>query len=519
MVRLKIFLGIIFMAYGITANAAVYYVDQTAGSDGNNGTSPGTPWKNCPGMAAYTGGGRLAAGDTVYFDKGDVWSVSNGTQGILLVGGVTYDGETWGAGGTRAEMRAAGDQESGMVRFRDHATVATVFKGFVVDANHTVSTGVDINHAHYIVMSGATKRVQNCEVKNVSSRTSNGQYKYGIIASNHGGKDGYTENVEILNCVVHDISRDGICLYPGDENADCRIRNITVRGCESYNAGQDPEYGAGHGIVIKGYVVDAYVEYNYVHDNIGAGIFINGNERNHYPGIGISNAHIRYNIVNNNTMHGGIRIYDGSGGDPKDLKIYGNIVMNNTIKGGLSLDSAKGALSLLVYNNTFYNTFIHYRKYTATITTSEFRNNIVYYTGGTPLDASNGAITAHSNNLYYRGTGTLVTIGSTDYSSSNLGDYEITASGNDPSFKNAGNLPTGFTGTYGIDLAPNADGLSLQQRSEGVDSGISLGSPYNGSINSRNRPSGNGWDIGAYESDPGQAQDRVPNPPSNVRVL
>jgi hypothetical protein len=100
-----------------------------------------------------------------------------------------------------------------------------------------------------------------------------------------------------------------------------------------------------------------------------------------------------------------------------------------------------------------------------------------------------------------------------------LGDYEITASGNDPSFKNAGNLPTGFTGTYGIDLAPNADGLSLQQRSEGVDSGISLGSPYNGSINSRNRPSGNGWDIGAYESDPGQAQDRVPNPPSNVRVL
>src|SRR5207249_4813112 len=220
---------------------AVYYVDQTAGNDANSGTSPSAPWKNSPGMSAYTGSGQLRPGDTVYFDKADTWTVS-GVQGLYLVGGVTYIGDTWGGLGTRAIIRAASDLDSGVIRFRDHATIPTVFKGFNVDANGRVATGVDINHAHFTVMTGATKRVQNCEVHNVWSQVSLGQYKYGVIVSNHGGTGGYVENVEILDTVVHDVSRDAICLYPGDENADCRIKNITVRNSEAFNTGQDPGY-------------------------------------------------------------------------------------------------------------------------------------------------------------------------------------------------------------------------------------------------------------------------------------
>ena len=77
----------------------------------------------------------------------------------------------------------------------------------------------------------------------------------------------------------------GSVLYPGDDNANCRIKNITVRGCEVYNTGQDPDYGAGAGIIVKGYVQDAFIEYNYVHDTQGALIFVNGNENNHF-GVG-----------------------------------------------------------------------------------------------------------------------------------------------------------------------------------------------------------------------------------------
>lgn len=70
----------------------------------------------------------------------------------------------------------------------------------------------------------------------------------------------------------------------------------------------------------------------------------------------------------------------------------------------------------------------------------------------------------------------------------------------DPQFLNTGNLPTGFTGTYGSSLAPNNNGLSLQSNSPGINGGVAFGAPFNGSINSVVRPTSGAWDIGAYES-------------------
>jgi hypothetical protein len=494
--------------------AATYYVDQTAGNDANNGTSPVTAWKNCPGMVAYSGSGSLRAGDTVYFDSSDTWLVT-GTQGLYLTGGVTYIGNSWGTG-TKARIRANADLDAGVVRFRDHATMPTVFEGFEVDANGKVTNGVDINTAFWQLMNGATKRIKDCEIHHTWSRASLGQYRYGLIISNHGGTGGYAENVEVINCVVHDTSRDGLCLYPGDENADCRIKNILVRGCEVYNTGQDPDYGAGAGLLVKGYVVDAVLEYNYVHNTKGWLMFVNGNETHHY-GVGPTNIHIRYNIFNGSSAAGAILIYDGSSGsDPKDLKIYGNIVYNSTSTGGLWLDSGLGnTLNLLVYNNAFYNAPVVVNNNSATVSTFEFRNNIVHYTAGTPLVDSPRKITAHSNNLYYRGSGTLVSAGGTSYSSSTLASYEPTAYSANPLFKNTSSLPAGFGGTYGIDLTPNTDGLSLQSNSPALDNAAQLVSNFGGSINTVTRPAGSGWDIGAYEMN---AAVQIPAAPSNLTV-
>src|SRR5208282_2756009 len=192
-------------------------------------------------------------------------------------------------------IRASNGCDAGVVRFRDNPTYPTVFQGFEVDANHTVSTGIDINHAYYQLMNGATKRIQDCVVHNTWSLTSMNQYKYGIIASNHGGTAGYCENVEIINTIVHDTSRDGLCLYPGDESADCRIRNMTVQGCEVYNTGQDPTYGAGAGFLVKGYVVNATIDHCYAHNTMGAAIFVNGNQTYHY-GTGPTNINLSCNI-------------------------------------------------------------------------------------------------------------------------------------------------------------------------------------------------------------------------------
>ena len=191
---------------------------------------------------------------------------------------------------------------------------------------------------------------------------------------------------------------------------------------------------------------------------VAAGIFINGNETNHF-GFGPTNIHIRYNIVNVNTVHGSIRIYDGSSGkDPKDIKIYGNIVYNNTLNAGLLIDTDLGnSNTLRVYNNIFYNTSVSINNSAATFPVFEFRNNVIYYIGAIPLTDS-GRITAHSNNIYY-GSGTLVRSNGTNYTAGNLGSYEPTASAANPQFVNTANLPTGFAGTYGVRSCPEHDGI------------------------------------------------------------
>src|SRR4051812_5549409 len=81
-IRRRGFRDVIFLlaVAPVWAFGATYYVDQTGGNDTRNGTSSSTAWKNCPGMSAFAGSGTLAPGDTVYFDRADIWPV-NGAQG------------------------------------------------------------------------------------------------------------------------------------------------------------------------------------------------------------------------------------------------------------------------------------------------------------------------------------------------------------------------------------------------------------------------------------------------------
>jgi len=493
-------------------SAATYYVDQTAGNDNNVG-SQASPWQDAPGMTAYTGSGSLVAGDTVYFDKADTWLVSGG-QGLFLVGGVTYIGNVFGVSGTRAIIRASSSVDAGVVRFRDHATIPTVFEGFEVDANHTVSSGIDINHRFSSSMIGAVKRVVNNLVHGVSSDQNQGQFKYGIIASSFNGDR--TANVEIIDNTVWDISRDAICLYPGDNSATNLLSTVLVRGNTSFDTGQDTNYCCGAGLLIKGHVTDATVEYNYSHDTKGAAVFINSNETNHF-GVGIVNLHLRYNILTTaaSNVNGIIRVYDGSGGtDGKDLHIYGNLVFNNTTTGGLHIGTdAVGTETIRVYNNTFYNAPVTIATSAATFSTMEVRNNIFHFTAGVTLTDSEGNITAHSNNIYYRPSGTAVTSNGANYTAAGIiAGYEATGLGTDPLFVNVASVPTGFNGAYGSTLAPNTSGFTLQTGSPAFNSGVTLASPYTNSINSVVRPSSTAFERGAYELTAG------PGPPTNVGV-
>jgi hypothetical protein len=491
MITYKALLAALTLTYGLTANSATYYIDQTSGNDKNSGTSTSSPWKNSPGMVTYTGSGQLKAGDTVYFDKDDIWIVTGSPQGLFLVGGVSYIGDEWeansGSTGYRAKIRAGNDfNDNGVIRFRDHPSIQTLFKGFEVDANNMSANGIDINHGFWSLMNGATKRVENVEVHHVFTEQSKGEYKYGIAMSNWGGSNGILENVEIINCSVHDIGRDAIVLYPSDD-PNSKIGNITVRGCEVYNTGQDPNYGSGnggHGVVIKGWVYNSTIENNYVHNVNSSAIFVSGPEDDGSQ-RGVDNVTVRNNILTAQSNNGIVRLYKKGA---KNMKVYGNILFDNTSTGGFNLGGNSGTLDLLVYNNTFYNTFVDLGSHSSSVNTFEFKNNIIQYASNQLRNA--GAIKNQSNNLLVSSS---------------------------PGFKDINNKPTGFTGLYGVDIRPNTDGFSLTSTSSAIDKGAALANAYSGSINRIQRPQGSAWDIGAYEF---SSVGVIPlNPPSNLRII
>src|SRR5438046_6716039 len=68
----------------ISAQAGTFFVDYSAGSDSNNGTSKSTPWKRCPGMGGFTGTYTHAAGDRFIFRGGVTWP--NGCFGMNING-------------------------------------------------------------------------------------------------------------------------------------------------------------------------------------------------------------------------------------------------------------------------------------------------------------------------------------------------------------------------------------------------------------------------------------------------
>src|SRR5687768_14478238 len=109
----SVLFGLALLAVGLKPlNATSYYVDYSAGSDFNSGTSLKAPWKHCPGDSAATANvanASLFPGDIVLF-KGGVTYVFTSATGIALnwsgASGavITYDGNSsgkWGIGRAR----------------------------------------------------------------------------------------------------------------------------------------------------------------------------------------------------------------------------------------------------------------------------------------------------------------------------------------------------------------------------------------------------------------------------------
>jgi hypothetical protein len=487
------------------ARAAEYYVDNAAAgaSDDNPGTES-EPWVHCPGLDGWTGSAGLEAGDVVYFSSAGVWSAGGVPSVLEPAGGVVFDGNSWGTG-TRAVLRATGEMGRGVVTFReDHPTLPTVVRGFEVDGNDQLAAGVvfDWGYAPAELL-GAAKRVEDCVIHDFYSRAAEGSWKYGVVVSAWGGET--IANVEVLDCVVYHTPRTGIVNYVGNDVTTNMSVNVVVRGCEVYGTGEDPD-SDGHGIALKNHVVDALVEYNYLHDTAGGGVDLTNNSE---PGfMGPENAVVRYNIITHTggrNSGAGVRFSDA--GD-RSADVYGNLMAENGNSGVSISWQVAGAMSVRIFNNTLVGNCalagyreIYVQENDATVSALEIVNNLIVTlpTIAAIID-EDGVITAHSNNVYFRpGGGDLVETGADTYTADTVSSWEPTALTADPLLADSSQIPTGFVGEVGVDIRPDTEGLAPAEGSPAIDAGAVLDPRYAGSINGMTRPLGAGWDIGAYE--------------------
>jgi hypothetical protein len=101
----KILRILAFFLLCLPLRAATYYID-FSGSDANNGTSKGTPWKRAPGMSGFSAAYTHTAGDQFIFKGGVTWdntiapwnnanSGASGSPDYYGVDKTWYSGASW----------------------------------------------------------------------------------------------------------------------------------------------------------------------------------------------------------------------------------------------------------------------------------------------------------------------------------------------------------------------------------------------------------------------------------------
>lgn len=232
----------------------------------------------------------------------------------------------------------------------------TGFKDLLVDSVHIhhvkenglfikgYTSSTDTGWSHQDVM------IRNCEVDNVPGYADPNSHRgSGIIMAQ-------VDSGSIENCVAHhNGGANTHCGGPGGIWAyDCN--HVIIQHCESYRNSSGSGCD-GLGFDLDGGMVNSVLQYNYSHDNDGAGYLL-GQYDNARPW---SNNVVRYNISENDgrTNSGGITLFKGPNSSMNGCKIYHNTVFisastTNSGAGAFTItDWNTGINGIEVYNNIF----------------------------------------------------------------------------------------------------------------------------------------------------------------------
>ncbi len=394
------------------------YVDSQLGNDANSGRSPRTPWRSFGRVAREI----LRPGAQVLLRRGRVWGEPFKLRGRApadqpIVVGAYGDGPRprIDAGQTHAisaDEPVSGWRISGLELTSTNDLNPTrkitggtcgIFlqqqeacEGLTIEdclIHDTSGPGI------YLVATGEPRPVfrdtviERCEVFNASCGIQ-------FLAPSHHSVDSFTR-FRVAHCVVHDIGGDGIvpfCSRGGviehcvayrtglgvapEDHSPVAIwyawaKNCVIQFCEAYDNHTGGQKADGGGFDFDGGCTDCVMQYNYSHDNDGAGYLICSWDPVQWPCTGCV---CRYNLSVN----------DGLANDYSSILFWQSVdcqVYNNTCitRVASPLKFTSDTHGHLIANNVFYvNAFAHIPLVRSAfdVRGNQFRRNLYYHLSG-----------------------------------------------------------------------------------------------------------------------------------------
>ncbi len=395
------------LAFSNKVVATTYYVSNT-GDDTNPGNSIAAPWATIgkvnnsvflPGDTLYFEGGQTFSG-SIYLpatdanDPNNIFVISSYGTGTATInpgtsyGFYAYNTQGFSISNLIFDGNSVNTNDSvGLIIFSD-------LSGNVKLSNISVSN-VEIKNfgaeGVKIYTSVGLTGFQNLSLSNMSVHdvTNNGIMIFGNITQSLVGWQ--HKNVSISNCEVYNVPGSpipaanegngiviagvdgGVIQYSvahdiGQNNVFCggpagiwtlESNNVTIQYCESYRI-HDGTGCDGAGFDLDGGVTNSMMQYNYSHENDGAG-YLMGQYKN---ARSWSNNSMRYNISQNDGVknEGGIGLFKGPGTTMSGANIYNNVVYispqaSNSVESAAYITNwVTGINNVAFYNNIFYST-------------------------------------------------------------------------------------------------------------------------------------------------------------------
>jgi hypothetical protein len=528
------------LVFVFSAEGKDYYIG-TGGDDSNPGTSPEKAWRTIEKVNSF----RFEAGDHIFFEGGKRFE-----------GSLRFDADESGSKANPVSVGSYGKGRATISSGKENGLYLYNCGGFIVRDLIFVGAGRTVEgdfSGIYLFTDLVGNKPEYVRINNVEV---SGYREKGICIAGSRQSDSGFRDVSVSNADVHDNGNHGISSLgsqpPGDwvhkqiyignckvyENAGISgkrghsgngimlssVDGAVIEYCEVYHNGwlsDDPNGGGpigiwawdssrvviqyceaynnktgnkadGGGFDLDGGCVNCIMQYNYSHDNDGAGYGIY-----QYNGARpFKNNIIRYNISENdgqNNHHSGINLWStSSSGGIQDTEIYNNtIYISETTRGSGIADLPDSETNHVhntkVYNNIFVT--VPGKKVVDIPNPSgewSFKGNC-YWSSGDGISISWDGETYTSLNAWRTATG-----------QEKFGDADVGLKA-DPKLKNVGR-----GGTVGnAQLLSTLDAYRLEGSSPLIDAGIDVRAagiePGERDYYGTSVPAGGKFDIGAHE--------------------